>query len=72
MDTNALLRTLPKTDEVLAAPELAELLRTLPRPLVLDAVRGAVDDVRADGGRAAILALYPVHKSVRYALLERV
>jgi L-seryl-tRNA(Ser) seleniumtransferase len=46
MDTNALLRSLPKVDEVLAAPELAEAVASAPRPLVLDAVRGAIDDAR--------------------------
>jgi L-seryl-tRNA(Ser) seleniumtransferase len=47
MDTNALLRTLPKTDEVLASPLLAETLATTPRVVVLDAVRASVDAVRA-------------------------
>ena len=46
MDTNALLRVLPKTDEVLAAPELAATLAETPRAIVLDAVRGAIEDVR--------------------------
>ena len=46
MDTNALLRTLPKTDEVLAHPLLAETLAVVPRALVLDAVRGAIEDAR--------------------------
>ena len=47
MDTNALLRTLPKTDEVLAHPALADTLAAVPRALVLDAVRGAIEDTRA-------------------------
>lgn len=47
MDTNALLRGLPKTDEVLARPELAECVREHPRAIVVDAVRGAIDDARA-------------------------
>ena len=47
MDTNALLRTLPKTDEVLAHPILAETTAAVPHALVLDAVRGAIDDARA-------------------------
>ena len=47
MDTNELLRTLPKVDDVLAAPGLAETLADVARPLVLDAVRGAIDDARA-------------------------
>jgi L-seryl-tRNA(Ser) seleniumtransferase len=46
MDTNALLRKLPKTDEVLAHPVLAETLASVPRVLVLDAVRGAIEDAR--------------------------
>ncbi|NTU72269.1 MAG: L-seryl-tRNA(Sec) selenium transferase, partial [Coriobacteriia bacterium] len=47
MDTNALLRTLPKTDEVLAHPVLTETLGSVPRALVVDAVRAAIDDARA-------------------------
>jgi L-seryl-tRNA(Ser) seleniumtransferase len=47
MDTNSSLRALPKTDEVLARPELIESLATMPRAVVLDAVRAAIDDVRA-------------------------
>ncbi len=47
MDTNALLRTLPKTDEVLAQPVLAETLAEVPRALVVDAVRASIEDARA-------------------------
>jgi len=47
MDTNSLLRALPKTDEVLGRPELSATLADVPRALVLDAVRGAVEDARA-------------------------
>ena len=47
MDTNALLRALPKTDDVLAASELAPTLAETPRAVVLDAVRGAIEDARA-------------------------
>ena len=47
MDTNALLRSLPKTDEVLAAPQLAPALAELPRAVVLDAARDAIDGARA-------------------------
>ncbi len=47
MDTNALLRALPKTDDVLAASELAATMAEAPRSLVMDAVRGAIDDARA-------------------------
>ena len=46
MDTNAMLRTLPKTDDVLAHPALAETLADLPRALVVDAVRGSIEDAR--------------------------
>jgi L-seryl-tRNA(Ser) seleniumtransferase len=47
MDTNALLRALPKVDDVLLAPEFAETLRDLPRPLAVDAARAAIDEARA-------------------------
>ncbi|HEY5540444.1 MAG TPA: L-seryl-tRNA(Sec) selenium transferase, partial [Coriobacteriia bacterium] len=47
MDTNAVLRSLPKVDQVLAAPALAETLECVPRPLVVDAARAAIDDARA-------------------------
>jgi L-seryl-tRNA(Ser) seleniumtransferase len=47
MDTNELLRALPATDEVLSAPELAETIARLPRALVVDAARGAIEDARA-------------------------
>jgi len=47
MDTNDLLRELPKTDEVLAAPELAETLAHVPRALVLDSVRAEVEEARS-------------------------
>ena len=47
MDTNALLRTLPSTDEVLAAPPLARTLREVARPLVVDAARDAIAEARA-------------------------
>jgi L-seryl-tRNA(Ser) seleniumtransferase len=47
MDTNALLRTLPKTDEVLADPVLSHTLAEVPRALVVDAVRGSIEDARA-------------------------
>ncbi len=47
MDVNALLRTLPNTDEVLAHPALAETVAAVPRALVLDAVRSAIGDARS-------------------------
>lgn len=47
MDTNSLLRRLPKTDDLLKRPDIAELSATFPRPLVLDCLRDAVDAVRA-------------------------
>jgi len=46
MDTNTLLRSLPKTDDVLARPELGDALAQMPRAVVLDAVREAIDDAR--------------------------
>ena len=47
MDTNALLRSLPKTDDVLARPELADVLDAQPRAIVVDAVRAAIEAARA-------------------------
>ncbi|HEY5277826.1 MAG TPA: L-seryl-tRNA(Sec) selenium transferase, partial [Coriobacteriia bacterium] len=47
MDTKSLLRALPKTDELLKRDDLAALASTLPRPVVTDAVRDAVEAVRA-------------------------
>lgn len=46
MDTNSLLRTLPKTDEVLSHPVLAETVAAVPRALVVDAVRDSIEDAR--------------------------
>lgn len=48
MDKNSLFRSLPKTDEVLAAPAVAEALNAIPRSVVLDAIRGALDAARED------------------------
>jgi L-seryl-tRNA(Ser) seleniumtransferase len=45
-EIQARLRALPKTDEVLALPELAEDTERLPRVLVVDAVRDAIESVR--------------------------
>jgi L-seryl-tRNA(Ser) seleniumtransferase len=45
-DIQARLRALPKTDELLARPELAGLAPGIPRTLVVEAVRDAVDSVR--------------------------
>jgi len=66
MDTNTLLRALPNTDDVLAHPSLADSLESLPRAVVLDAVRASIDgararilageDVRFDAGDAALEA----------------
>ncbi|HEY5468740.1 MAG TPA: L-seryl-tRNA(Sec) selenium transferase [Coriobacteriia bacterium] len=47
MDTKSLLRALPKTDELLRRDDLAALASTLPRPVVTDAVRDAVEAIRA-------------------------
>jgi L-seryl-tRNA(Ser) seleniumtransferase len=46
MDTKSLLRALPKTDELLKRDDLVSLARSLPRAIVTDAVRDAVDAVR--------------------------
>jgi L-seryl-tRNA(Ser) seleniumtransferase len=46
-DTNELLRALPKTDEVMASPELVAARGRPPRSIVLDAARAAIDDARA-------------------------
>lgn len=47
MDTNSRLRTLPKTDEVLAHPQLATVLDSTARAVVVDAVRDSIDAARA-------------------------
>ncbi len=47
MDTNTRLRALPKIDDVLTRAELGSAMEQMPRALVLDAVRGAIDDARA-------------------------
>jgi len=47
MDKNTLLRALPKTDELLKRADLAGLANELPLPVVTDAVRDAVEAVRA-------------------------
>jgi L-seryl-tRNA(Ser) seleniumtransferase len=46
MDRQSLLRALPKTDDLLRREDLAALAEAVPRPLVTDAVRSVVDDVR--------------------------
>ncbi len=46
MDTRKLLRSLPKTDELLKRADLVGLAQTLPLPVVTDAVRDAVEGVR--------------------------
>lgn len=46
MKNNSLLRALPNTDDVLAAPELTGALASLPRPVVLDAIRAVIHDAR--------------------------
>jgi L-seryl-tRNA(Ser) seleniumtransferase len=47
MDTNKLLRALPKTDELLKRADLAALARTMPSAVVTDAARDAAEAVRA-------------------------
>jgi L-seryl-tRNA(Ser) seleniumtransferase len=48
MDTQKLLRSLPKTDELLKREDLAALEQAFPRTVVVDAVRDAIQAVRAD------------------------
>src|SRR5450759_5275602 len=47
MDKQSLLRSLPKTDERLKREDLAALGATVPRIVVVDSVRDAVEAVRA-------------------------
>jgi L-seryl-tRNA(Ser) seleniumtransferase len=47
METKALLRALPKTDELLKREDLRALAAMTPRAVVLDAIRDAVEAVRA-------------------------
>jgi L-seryl-tRNA(Ser) seleniumtransferase len=47
MDTQKLLRSLPKTDELLKREDLAALEHELGRDVVVDAVRDAIEAVRA-------------------------
>lgn len=47
MDKQTALRSLPKTDELLKREDLSALATTVPRSVVLDAVRDAVESVRA-------------------------
>ncbi|MDO8963681.1 MAG: L-seryl-tRNA(Sec) selenium transferase [Coriobacteriia bacterium] len=47
MDKQALLRSLPKTDELLKRSDLSALAESASRAVVLDAVRDAVDALRA-------------------------
>jgi L-seryl-tRNA(Ser) seleniumtransferase len=47
MDRNSLLRKLPKTDELLKRADLAALEAVQPRPVVVEAVRDAVEAARA-------------------------
>jgi L-seryl-tRNA(Ser) seleniumtransferase len=65
MDPNSLLRTLPGTDDVLAAPELGPTLASVARPLVVDAVRGALGDARS-----RLVAGEPSDTSVRALALD--
>ncbi|MBS3975049.1 MAG: L-seryl-tRNA(Sec) selenium transferase [Actinobacteria bacterium] len=46
MDTQTRLRALPKVDDVLASPRLAEELSRHPRTLVVEAVRESIDSAR--------------------------
>lgn len=55
MDTNALLRQLPKVDALLERDDIAALELTMPRALVVEAIREAIDTTREDllAGREA-------------------
>ncbi len=46
MDTNALLRQLPKVDALIEREDVAALSASVPRSLVLEAVRDAVEETR--------------------------
>ncbi|GAB4286928.1 MAG: L-seryl-tRNA(Sec) selenium transferase [Coriobacteriia bacterium] len=48
MDTNALLRALPKVDRLLEREDVAALAAVHPRSLVVESVRAAIDATRAD------------------------
>lgn len=47
MEKNLLLRQLPKVDAVLEREDVVALTGTVPRTLVVEGVRGAIDDARA-------------------------
>jgi L-seryl-tRNA(Ser) seleniumtransferase len=82
MDTNALLRQLPKVDALLEREDLRALAQTMPRALVVDAVREAIDakreqvllgepaaigvDVSADAVAAAAVVI--AHRKARRSL----
>ncbi|MDZ4168593.1 MAG: L-seryl-tRNA(Sec) selenium transferase [Coriobacteriia bacterium] len=48
MDTNALLRQLPKVDALLSRPDVEALGATVARSLVVEAARAVLDEARAD------------------------
>ena len=59
MDTNTLLRQLPKVDALLERDDITALGRTVPRMLVVEAVREAIEETRAAiiaGGQADVAA----------------
>ena len=47
MDTNSLLRQLPKVDALLLRDDVEALSATVPRMLVVEAVRSTLDETRA-------------------------
>ena len=51
-DRNAVLRRLPKVDEVLASPAVRGLLERAPRWAVVTAVRGEIERLRGEIARA--------------------
>ncbi len=68
MEKNALLRALPKVDEVLRRPELNTL--SLPQPVLTDVVRGHIDGLRRDilaGGLEALPSMEALCKAILQA-----
>lgn len=57
MDTQELLRALPKVDRLLEREDVAALVAANPRPLVLDALREAIDETREGIRRGGIDAV---------------
>ncbi len=72
---NAILRSLPSVEEVLNSPAIVKLADKLPRPILTDAIRDELDDVRAaviaTKGEAPVPADIPTRAAKRaMSLLE--